>query len=145
MKNGFARGKRLYPAHYALLYFTKGNPNYFNRPKIPTPRCRHCGEFIKDYGGYKSFVQDGINLSDVWDDISPVRHSKYKHRASNELPLEIPRRVIKISGYKDGILVDPFSGTGSSIIEALNESMFFLACDREKESIDVIRNRLCDY
>src|SRR5579864_6975486 len=24
MKNGFARGDRLYPAHYALLYFTRG-------------------------------------------------------------------------------------------------------------------------
>ena len=34
MKNGFARGKKLYPAHYALLYFTKGMPASFQRPKI---------------------------------------------------------------------------------------------------------------
>ncbi len=43
MKNGFARGNNLYPAHYALLYFTKGSPLYFSRPKIEPAICRHCG------------------------------------------------------------------------------------------------------
>jgi site-specific DNA-methyltransferase (adenine-specific) len=31
MKGTFPRGRKLYPAHYALLYFTKGNPQTFNR------------------------------------------------------------------------------------------------------------------
>ncbi len=34
MKNGFVRGNHLYPAHYALLYFSKGVPRTFNRPKV---------------------------------------------------------------------------------------------------------------
>src|SRR5712692_3927518 len=80
MKNGFVRGTSLYPAHYSLLYFTKGNPSHFQRPKLKAPRCRHCDEYTKDYGGYKDFVKDGINLSDVWEDLSPVRHKKFKHR-----------------------------------------------------------------
>ena len=37
MKNGFARGRRLYPAHYALLYFTKGEPAMFRRPRFRRP------------------------------------------------------------------------------------------------------------
>ena len=53
MKGTFPRGRKLYPAHYALLYFTKGDPTIFNRDsvRVPIPSCRHCGKDIKDYGG----------------------------------------------------------------------------------------------
>ena len=37
MKGTFPRGRKLYPAHYALLYFTKGQPNTFNRVRLPIP------------------------------------------------------------------------------------------------------------
>src|SRR2546422_6918695 len=80
MKGGFARGQYLYPAHYALLYLTKGQPGRFHRPKIDPPHCKKCGALLKDYGGYKKFISNGINLSDIWDDVSPVRHNRYKHR-----------------------------------------------------------------
>lgn len=142
MKNGFARGKSLYPAHYSLLYFTKGSPAIFHRPKIPTPRCRHCNELIKDYGGYKKYVINGINLSDVWEDISPVRHKKYKHRTANELPLEIPNRVVAISGANNALLVDPFAGTGTAVIAAQKNGMNFVACDLILENCKIIIRRL---
>jgi site-specific DNA-methyltransferase (adenine-specific) len=145
MKNNFARGNFLYPAHYALLYFTKGSPNIFNRPKIPVPTCRHCGKHIKDYGGYKQYVEDGVNLSDVWEDLSPVRHSNKKNRPANELPLELPRRVVQISGKKGGLLIDPFVGSGTSIIAAAEIGMRFLACDRELSCCEVAARRLTEY
>jgi site-specific DNA-methyltransferase (adenine-specific) len=55
MKGTFPRGKKLYPAHYALLYFTKGLPATFNRDEVrqPVPACRHCGGDVKDYGGHR--------------------------------------------------------------------------------------------
>ena len=49
MKGTFPRGDRLYPAHYAILYFTKGQPQVFNHVRLPIPACRHCGKDIKDY------------------------------------------------------------------------------------------------
>ena len=79
MKNGFVRGERLYPAHYALLMYTKGKPAIFNRPKLQPAKCRHCQEYVKDYGGYRPIIEEkGINLSDVWEDLSPVRHANRK-------------------------------------------------------------------
>lgn len=142
MKNGFPRGKRLYPAHYALLYFTKGEPKDFRRPKIPPQKCRHCNGYVRDYGGYERFVRRGINLSDVWDDVSPVRHDKYKFRKANELPLVIPRRVVNISGSRGGLLVDPFAGSGSALVAAKEAKMNFLGCDREKEYCKIMLSRL---
>ncbi len=56
MKGTFPRGQKLYPAHYALLYFTKGPPKTFNRVRLPIPVCRHCGKDIKDYGGHRKYL-----------------------------------------------------------------------------------------
>jgi site-specific DNA-methyltransferase (adenine-specific) len=46
--------KRLYPSHYSLLYFVKGDkPAIFHPDRAPIPCCRHCGGELRDYGGYK--------------------------------------------------------------------------------------------
>lgn len=145
MKNGFVRGKRLYPAHYALLYYTKGAPATFSRPKIPTLLCRHCGKHIRDYGGYAQYVTDGINLSDIWDDISPVRHKKYKTRAANELPIEVLKRIVAISGTAGGLLVDPFVGSGTAAVAARQSGMSFIVGDRERTFCTVTKTRLRQY
>jgi site-specific DNA-methyltransferase (adenine-specific) len=145
VKNGFARGQYLLPAHYALLYYTKGDPAYFNRPRIPIAKCRKCGESIKDYGGYKKYVQKGLNLSDVWEDVSPVRHQKFKHRSSNEIPSKIPARAVEISGISGGLLVDPFAGTGTSLVAATAKGMHYVACDREKAMLSITEKRLRNF
>jgi site-specific DNA-methyltransferase (adenine-specific) len=145
VKNGFARGQYLHPAHYALLYYTKGDPAHFNRPRIPIVKCRKCGKTIKDYGGYKKYVQKGLNLSDVWEDVSPVRHPKLKYRLSNEIPMKIPARVVEISGFKGGLLIDPFAGAGTSLVAAIAKGMHWVACDREKTMLTIIEKRLISF
>ena len=142
MKNSFVRPNYLYPAHYALLYFTKGRPANFHRPKVEPDTCRHCGKFVKDYGGYRKYVENGVNLCDIWDDVSPVRHKKYKNREANELPMLIPQRVVQISGVREGLLVDPFAGTGTSLLAAAKQGMRFVACDREQQFCDLMVNRM---
>lgn len=111
---------RLYPSHYSLLYFTKGaKPNTFNPPRLPLETCRHCGGEIKDYGGYKNKMNpSGVNLSDVWTDIPPVRHSKYKNRQANELSLKMMDRVLDISSQEGDVVFDPFGGSGTTYIAA---------------------------
>lgn len=143
MKNGFARGQRLYPAHYCLLYFTKGKPNSFNRPKLAAARCRHCDKTVKDYGGYQSIVaKNGINLSDVWDDLSPVRHKSTKKRKANQLPLSLTDRVVHISGKKDMLLVDPFVGSGSSVVSAVTHGLRFAVSDIVEDNCAVVSSRV---
>jgi len=142
MKNGFARGHYLHPAHYALLYYTKGEPAQFHRPLIPVAKCRKCGEAVKDYGGYKKYIENGLNLSDIWEDVSPVRHQKFKHRMGNELPIIIPSRAVAISGVKGGLLVDPFAGTGTLLVAAVANGMRFVACDKERAFLGVMERRL---
>ncbi len=142
MKNGFARGRRLYPAHYALLYYTKGTPTSFTRPKIPKPVCARCKKDLRDYGGYRQYVEQGINLSDVWDDLSPVRHRGRKHRSGNELPLKLVSRVLSISGKPGGLVVDPFAGTGSMLVAARQARMRFVGGDVQECFLRIMDRRL---
>ncbi|MFY9269260.1 MAG: site-specific DNA-methyltransferase [Candidatus Manganitrophaceae bacterium] len=116
MKGTFPRGKKLYPAHYALLYFTRGNPKTFNKVRLPIPTCRHCGGEIKDYGGHRNKLNpEGLNLTDFWEDTSPNRHKKFKVRHGvNELKLVIPERAILVSTNPGDLVLDPFGGGGST-------------------------------
>lgn len=116
MKGTFPRGNKLYPAHYALLYYTKGAPRVFNKIRLPIETCRHCGREIKDYGGHRGKMNpEGVNLTDFWTDTSPNRHSKFKVRPGvNELKLIIPERAILISSEQGDMIFDPFGGGGST-------------------------------
>lgn len=143
MKNGFVRGRNLYPAHYALLYYTKGRAKVFRRPRDPARRCRHCGEFLKDYGGYRKIIEaKGLNLSDIWDDLSPVRHKSTKTRTANELPLRLTDRMLDIAGLAGGLLVDPFVGSGTSAVSAAAHNMCFIANDLSRRNIRLSLQRV---
>lgn len=133
---------KLYTSHYSLLYFTKGKPNKFMRPKIPVATCRNCGKTIKDYGGYAKFIHHngGINLSDVWTDISPIRHKKYKNWESNELPEKILERVLEIATIKGDLILDPFGGSGTTYAVAEKFGRKWVGC--EIEDCQYIINRL---
>jgi len=131
MKGTFPRGKKLYPAHYGLLYFTKGEPRIFNRVRVPIPTCRHCGKEIKDYGGHRKYLNPkGLNLTDIWEDTSPARHRKFKTRWHvNELKPMIPGRCIEISTNLGDIFLDPFGGGGSSYLAAEERNRCWLGTE----------------
>lgn len=115
MKSGLPITNKLYPAHYSLLYFTKGKPRHFTKLRTPFELCRHCGGMIKDYGGHKNKMHaDGVSLTDVWTDLSPVRHRKTKYRQANALPEKMLERVVSISTQEGDTVFDPFGGSGTT-------------------------------
>jgi site-specific DNA-methyltransferase (adenine-specific) len=115
IKFGLPISGKLYPSHYSLLYFTNGKPRTFTRPRVPIPTCRHCGGDIKDYGGHRNKLHpDGLNLTDVWTDIPPVRHRGTKNRQANELSEKLLERVLTISSEPGDTVFDPFGGSGTT-------------------------------
>jgi len=112
--------KRLYPSHYSLLYFIKGDkPAIFHPDRLPIPCCRHCGGEVRDYGGYKDKMNPaGVNLSDVWIDIPPVRHKKYKKREANALSLRLMDRILSIASDCGSLVIDPLGGSGTTYVAA---------------------------
>ena len=134
---------RLYPSHYSLLYYSKGKPRVFHKIRVPIEICRHCGREIKDYGGHRAAMNPrGVNLTDVWSDVPPVRHWKFKsrRRTANQLSTKILERVVQMSTDAGDLVLDPFGGSGTT----------FDVCERllrhwigmEIESTEVIVERL---
>jgi site-specific DNA-methyltransferase (adenine-specific) len=106
---------RLHPSHYSLLYYTKGKPKTFRRIRTPIRTCRHCGLEIKDYGGHRGAMNPrGVTLKDVWTDIPPVRHERFKSktRKANALSTKILDRVVEMSTRPGDLVLDPFAGIG---------------------------------
>ena len=112
---------RLYPSHYSLLYYCKGQkPKRFHPDRLPMEICPVCKADLRDYGGYKDKMNPkGVNLTDVWTDIAPVRHSKYKKRkGSNELSVKLMDRIIEMASDEADVIFDPFGGSGTTYVVA---------------------------
>ncbi len=110
---------RLHPSHYSLLYFSKGKPKTFRKIRTPIERCRHCSGEIKDYGGHRDAMNpNGVNLKDVWTDIPPVRHRKFKskNRKANALSTKLLDRVVEMSTLPGDLVLDPFGGSGTTYV-----------------------------
>ncbi|MFA6104090.1 MAG: site-specific DNA-methyltransferase [Victivallaceae bacterium] len=119
IKNGLPISGRLYPSHYSLLYYSKGDkPNTFHPDRLSMDTCPKCYGDLKDYGGYKDKMNPlGINITDVWYDIPPVRHQKYKRRkGANELSIKLLDRIIEMASNENDVVFDPFGGSGTTYI-----------------------------
>lgn len=123
---------RLYPSHYSLLYYCRGpKPKTFHPDRLPMPVCPHCSGDLRDYGGYKNKMNpSGVNLADVWTDIPPVRHAKYKRRKeANELSLRLLDRVVEMASDEGDLVFDPFGGSGTTYIVAEMKHRKWLGCE----------------
>jgi site-specific DNA-methyltransferase (adenine-specific) len=144
IKFGLPIAGRLYPSHYSLLYYVKGaKPKTFNPPRVPIETCRHCGGELPDYGGYKNKMNPrGVNISDVWTDIAPVRHSRFKKREANELSLKLMDRVLDIGSAEGDLVLDPFGGSGTTYIAAELKGRHWIGT--EIATSDAIVNRFAN-
>ena len=66
---------------------------------------------------------DGVNLTDVWTDLSPVRHRRTKYRQANALPETMLDRILTISGFDGAAVFDPFGGSGTTYAVAEKKHM----------------------
>lgn len=132
VNTSFPIAGRLYPSHYGLLYYSKGKPKTFRRIRTPIQVCRHCGGELKDYGGHrKAMNSNGVTLKDVWTDIPPVRHRKYKSkgRKANALSTKILDRVIEMSTVPGELVLDPFGGSGTTYVVCERKGRRWVGCE----------------
>lgn len=113
-------GKSLQPSNYGILFYTKSEKDTkINELRYPHKRDRKQGYLLKDYGGKKDKLHPfGPLVSDVWTDIHRIKHNKKRDPHPCQLPLHLMDRIILLATDENDIVLDPFSGTGTTAISA---------------------------
>ncbi|KAF0244237.1 MAG: putative adenine-specific DNA-methyltransferase [bacterium] len=137
-------GKTLQPSHYGVLFYAKDiKQNKFYEIRYQHKRCRKCGYLHKDYGGKKAGLHPfGPLLSDVWTDIHRIKHNKYRDKHPCQLPIHLLERVILMSSDESDIVLDPFSGTGTTAIAAKRLGRNFIGFELDKDYVQIAETKL---
>jgi site-specific DNA-methyltransferase (adenine-specific) len=137
-------GKSLQPAHYGILFYgkkEKGTKIYELR--YPHKRDRKQGFLLKDYGGKKDKLHPfGPLVSDVWTDIHRIKHNKKRDPHPCQLPIHLLDRLILLSTDEDDIVLDPFSGTGTTAISAKRLGRKYIGFELDKEYVEISKKKL---
>ncbi len=137
-------GKSLQPAHYGILFYSKkekGTKIYELR--YPHKRDRKQGFLLKDYGGKKDKLHPfGPLISDVWTDIHRIKHNKKRDPHPCQLPIHLLDRIILLTTDENDIVLDPFSGTGTTAISAKRLGRRFIGFELDAEYVKISKQKL---
>lgn len=131
--------------HETIMWFTKGEQTVFNLDDVRVPQ-KYPGKrsYKGPNKGQLSGNPLGKNPSDVWD----IPNVKAKHVEKTghpcQFPVAIPQRLIKALTYKDEVVLDPFSGSGTTGVAAIIEGRRFVGAEIQKEYYDIAVERLKD-
>ena len=137
-------GKSLQPAHYGILFYTKETKNSkIYELRCPHKRDRKDGYLLKDYGGKKDGIHPfGPLVSDVWTDISRIKHKNKRDSHPCQLPLHLMDRLILLSTDENDIVLDPFSGTGTTAISAKRLGRKYIGFELDSQYVDISNKKL---
>jgi DNA modification methylase len=121
-----------------LLHFTRSRTDFiFDRRAMNTPSAR------QSVYGDKRAVARGKNHDDVWD--IPRLADNHPERlpdAKTQLPMELLRRVIGSATEPGDLVVDPFTGSGTTPAVCLELGRAFHGIELEKQSVKLATARL---
>lgn len=152
--------KGLLPSHQTVYWFSKTrhfkyNPQFTeyspstNIDQILQKRSRdqhNKAVYATDIDGtvIVSAEKRGVPLSDVWD--IPFLNPKARERVGypTQKPILLLDRIIEISTEPGDVVLDPFCGSGTTLVSALLNNRHSIGVDISDEAIELSRRRLDD-
>ena len=137
-------GKTLQPAHYGILFYAKDFKQLkFYEIRYPHKRVRKSNILQKDYGGKKGLLHPfGPLVSDVWTDIHRVKHNKFRDEHPCQLPIHLLERIILMATDENDIVLDPFSGTGTTAIASKRLGRQYIGLELDEKYVKITENKL---
>ena len=137
----------LMPAHYPLLWYTKGEPTKFERPAPtgeeftsllgrPDGLCLRSSCVRQRAGKYP-----GLPLNDLWTDIFRVLHQSGRLDHPCILPPKLMRRIVALFCPPGGVVLDPFNGVGTTTLAADLEGRGYLGIELDPAYAEIARGR----
>src|SRR5699024_2167168 len=149
--------KGLLNSHQNIYFYSKSkkfkfNPQYqaysstTNIDQILQERSRVDGKskYKTDENGNIVNVKakKGVPLSDVWE--MPYLNPKAKERTGypTQKPLHLLERIIKIASDEEDIVLDPFCGSGTTLLAANLLGRKYIGIDSSDDAIKITNDRL---
>ena len=86
-----------------------------------------------------------IHRRDVWDDINALHPNAVERKGyPTQKPLALLDIIIKTSCHKDGIVLDPFCGSGTTLVAAKKLNRKYIGIEINTKAINIIKKRLQD-
>ncbi|MDD2863358.1 MAG: site-specific DNA-methyltransferase [Methylococcales bacterium] len=94
------------------------------------------GEIILDN------AKNGVPLSDVWD--IPYLNPKAKERVGypTQKPIALLERVLAIASNEGDIVLDPFCGSGTTLVAAKLNNRRYIGIDESADAVELSKQRL---
>lgn len=153
-KDGFSACKKKFVNNQeTILFFTKSDDFTFNYDAVREPYASADRIAIaKEKGIIKNGKRwypnpNGKLCSDVWEFTSVRLTNKKNGRTMKQehptpKPEGIIERMIKASSNDGDLVLDLFSGTGTTAYVAKNNNRHFVGCDNDPNYIEIIKERL---
>jgi len=137
-------GKSLQPAHYGILFYIKDvKKAKIYELRYPHKRDRKHGCLLKDYGGKKDLLHPfGPLVSDVWTDIHRIKHNGKRDSHPCQLPIHLMDRLILMTTDENDIVLDPFSGTGTTAISAKRLGRKYIGFELDEKYVKISQQKL---
>ncbi len=152
-----AQGRINYTNNYGIIaYFTKGKAKTFNLDDIRVPqlvelehrkRCENVPSVVNGKFGKTKFNEKGKNPGDVWGDIKQLTY-KSKELLSRDFlhtiqkPKKLMERIVKASSNEGDLVLDPFAGTGTTLVVCEGLKRNFIGFELNPELVQICRERL---
>lgn len=128
-------------SHRTILYCIKGDaPRVFNGLADPQPYRNPTDKRIQE----NLKTRPGVVPYDTWeyDLVKNVSREKQLKGPPNQIPEALVRRVIVTSSNPGDLVLDPFSGSGTTAYVAHREGRQYMAFDINPDFVKVARQRL---
>lgn len=150
--------KGLLNNHQNIYFYSKSKNFTFNfiyEPYSPTTNIDQIlQQRKKDIFGKSVYAKDsngdiilgdkkkGVPLSDVWD--IPYLNPKAKERVNypTQKPIALLEKIIQIASNKGDLILDPFCGSGTTLLAAKLNERNFIGIDSSKEAVSISEQRL---
>jgi len=137
--------RRYSSVHDTIGFFALTKDYYFNLDAVRIPydaetkKARSRSIFV----GSK-WLEIGYNPKDVWS-VSRL-HREHPERVDHptQKPVEILERMIKASCPPGGLVLDPFMGSGSTAVAAMNCGMRFAGFEMNRDYCQLAEQRLAE-
>ena len=134
---GGASTTRFAKKHDVILYYSKTDNIFFNTPRVP-----YTSAMSKDKKHAHKFHEDGKIMLDWWNDIPALSTiANERNGYPTQKPLELYKRIIEASSNKGDVVLDPFAGSGTTLIAAESLGRRWIGIDSSRDACQTAQRR----